>query len=216
MVLLSTPYPFLSCPFHSAGSSRTTYVPRASELVATAGRSLDYALSFFHHHLHIPSSIPFRYRPSVLLSLSLSLYFSRCHHYQPFSLSLSLSLCLCSSSSSSLDIVPSHFRFRSTALVSPRQATLSRLFYSLSSLLCALRSLPLPPTDFYVISSLHRASLLCLEILVVQHFCLLAAFTTFSVSLRDFSPSLHTHLSLSLSLSLFLFRSCDTEFPLSF
>lgn len=36
--------PFLSCPFHSAGSSRTTYVPRASELVATAGRSLDYAL----------------------------------------------------------------------------------------------------------------------------------------------------------------------------
>lgn len=36
------------CPFHSAGSSHTTYVPRASELVATAGRSLDYAPSLFH------------------------------------------------------------------------------------------------------------------------------------------------------------------------
>lgn len=39
------------CPLHSAGSSHTTYVPRrASELVATAGRSLDYAPSLFHHH----------------------------------------------------------------------------------------------------------------------------------------------------------------------
>lgn len=44
------PIPLYPCPLHSTGSSHTTYVPRASELVATAGRSLDYAPSLFHHH----------------------------------------------------------------------------------------------------------------------------------------------------------------------
>lgn len=43
-------YNYNPCPLHSAGSSHTTYVPRASELVATAGRSLDYVPSLFHHH----------------------------------------------------------------------------------------------------------------------------------------------------------------------
>lgn len=43
-------YNYNPCPLHSAGSSHTTYVPRASELVATAGRSLDYAPSLFHHY----------------------------------------------------------------------------------------------------------------------------------------------------------------------
>lgn len=49
-LLRHLPYTYASCPLHSAGSSHTTYVPRASELVATAGRSLDYAPSLFHHH----------------------------------------------------------------------------------------------------------------------------------------------------------------------
>lgn len=44
------------CPLHSAGSSHTTYVPRASELVATAERSLDYAPSLFYHHPPPPFS----------------------------------------------------------------------------------------------------------------------------------------------------------------
>lgn len=61
------PYNYDPCPLHSAGSSHTTYVPRASELVATAGRSLDYAPSLFHHH------------PTATLAhtLSFSLSFSR-------------------------------------------------------------------------------------------------------------------------------------------
>lgn len=60
------PYYYNPCPLHSAGSSHTTYVPRASELVATAGRSLDYAPSLFHHH------------PTATLAHTLSLYISLC------------------------------------------------------------------------------------------------------------------------------------------
>ena len=154
MVLLSTPLPFLSCPFHSAGSSRTTYVPRASELVATAGRSLDYALSFFHHHLHIPPLSLFAIPPSFLPSFSLSLSLSLClyHHYQPFSLSLSLFLYP--------SLLPPSILFPLASVSNPRlfvflrQVTLSLLFYSLSSLLCALCVLFFSPTDFYMISSL--------------------------------------------------------------
>lgn len=68
------PFLVLPCPFHSAGSSRTTYdVPRASELVATAGRSLDYALSLYHHHLHAAFSLSLlRAVPPRHLSPSLS------------------------------------------------------------------------------------------------------------------------------------------------
>lgn len=66
------PYNYNPCPLHSAGSSHTTYVPRASELVATAGRSLDYAPSLFHHH----PTATLAYTLSFSLSLSLSVFLS--------------------------------------------------------------------------------------------------------------------------------------------
>ena len=70
--------PFLSCPFHSAGSSRTTYVPRASELVATAGRSLDYALLALPPPPTRASSVSLStpYLPLASLSVSLSVSMS--------------------------------------------------------------------------------------------------------------------------------------------
>lgn len=67
------PYNYNPCPLHSAGSSHTTYVPRASELVATAGRSLDYAPSLFHHHPTATLAHTLSFSLSVCLSLSLSL-----------------------------------------------------------------------------------------------------------------------------------------------
>lgn len=70
---ITTTTPVLS--LHSAGSSHTTYVPRASELVATAGRSLDYAPSLFHHH------------PTTVLAYSLSRPSPSYPHRHPLAIS---------------------------------------------------------------------------------------------------------------------------------
>lgn len=83
------PYNYNPCPLHSAGSSHTTYVPRASELVATAGRSLDYAPSLFHHHP--TATLAHTHIHSLSLYLSLSLSLSLGPHGSPLTPLLALS-----------------------------------------------------------------------------------------------------------------------------
>lgn len=212
MALLSAPFPFLSCPFHSAGSSRTTYVPRASELVATAGRSLDYVLSHFHHHLHTPCPSLFAI-PAFSLPLSFSFAATTTDRSRPLSLARSLllplprypSLLLPSrlrGSSSSSANSPS--RFFSIRLLPPCRASSSSLQPIFAPLL--RRSLASWPRELLSSSaSKFRGSAfpffcpllstsLSSRVLSFSH----SLFLSFS---RDFPPSLYIRLSFSVCLS---------------